>query len=246
MPLTDPAVETRDAFDDFIATTFPLFTKVDKKLLEATYKVHKSQEGDDGVRFDTLGDKGPDANTQSSYATGIQQTVFNIAAETNFDCPAQWLAEAYSVKGRSAWKFQFSTAPSHHGADLSTYFAIGAEIPSADFRHAFQKVWGNFIIHNTPVISLEDATGGHDNATAPEDGDSLLWPKYSLVQPRMMDLNSTGGEVQLIDVTDELKYYVRVGEGIVNTFRLVNSFTWEGGRGARCAFWRVVAPRVPQ
>lgn len=246
VPLVDPTVETRAAYDDYVATTFPLFTKADKKLLRTTYQVNKADEGDNGVRFDTLGDKGPTANTQSSYATGIQQTVFNLAAETTFTCPAQWLAEAYSVGGRSTWKYQFSPAPSHHGADLSTYFAIGATTPSADFRHAFQKIWGNFIIHNSPVISLLEATAGYANATAPAKGDQLRWPEYSLVQPRMLDLNTTGGDVQLVPVTDELEYYIRVGDGIVNTIRLVNSWTWEGGRGARCAFWRIVAPRVPQ
>lgn len=246
VPLIDPVVETHDKYDDFISTTFPLFTEADKEQLGALYRVDEAEEGDNGVRFDTLGDSGLDANTQSSYATGIQQTVFNLAGETNFDCPAQWLAEAYSVEGRTAWKYQFSPAPSHHGADLSAYFAINATTPSADFRNAFQKMWGNFIMHNSPVISFQEATAGYDNATAPQDGDKLAWPEYKLSQPRMLDLNTTGGRFELVPVTEELSYYIQIGDGIVNTFRLVDSWTWEGGRGERCGFWRDVAERVPQ
>lgn len=210
------------------------------------YQIHKAEPGDDSVRFDTLGDQGPTALTQSGLATGIQQAVFNIAAESTFDCPAQWLAEAYSDYGRKAWKFQYSVTPSYHGADLSAYFSVGAEIPDADFRHAFQKMWGSFIINDSPVITVADATVGQANATVPMDGDSIEWPAYSLVAPWQMDLNTTGGEVSLVTVTDDLSYYVRTGEGVVNSFRLVDGWAWEGGRGARCEFWSGVAPRVPQ
>lgn len=54
-------------------------------------------------------------------ATGLQQTVFNIFAETTFDCPAQWLAEAFGAF-RQAWKYQYSVTPAYHGADLNAYF----------------------------------------------------------------------------------------------------------------------------
>lgn len=42
-----------------------------------------------------------------------------------------------------------------------------------------------------------------------------------------MDLNTTGGVVVLVTVTDELSYNVRTGDGIVNKLDLVNSYAWE-------------------
>lgn len=168
-----------------------------------------------------------------------------MAGESTFDCPAQWFAEAYSTDSRKVWKYQYSVSPSHHGADLSAYFAVGAEVPNADFRHALQKIWGNFVISNSPIISVADATAGYKNATVPKRGNKIRWPEYSLKNPQHMDLNTTGGEVTLVPVTDELSFYVRSGVGIVNNFRLANGWTWEGGRGARCAFWRAVSAKVP-
>ena len=52
--------------------------------------------------------------------------------------------------------------------------------------------------------------------------------------------------MQKVFVTNELSFFVRSGPGVVNDFRLVDAETWEGGRGARCRFWRDVAPRVPE
>jgi hypothetical protein len=178
-------------------------------------------------------------------ATGLQQTAFNIFAETSFDCPAQWLAEAFSQDRRKrAWKYQYSVTPSYHGADLSAYFS--ATIPSPGFNHAVQKIWGNFIIHNTPVIPIEDAKGNMATATAPVDcHGNLEWPPFSVDEPWMMDLNTTGGTLKLHVVTEELQYYLRKGPGIVNVLRLVDSYGWEGGRGERCDWWRRVAARVP-
>jgi hypothetical protein len=178
-------------------------------------------------------------------ATGLQQTAFNIFAETSFDCPAQWLAEAFSQDyQKRAWKYQYSVTPSYHGADLSAYFS--ATIPSPGFNHAVQKIWGNFIIHNTPVIPIEDAKANMSNATAPVDCQgNLEWPPFSVEEPWMMDLNTTGGTLKLHVVTEKLQYYLRKGPGIVNVFGLVDSYGWEGGRGERCDWWRRVAERVP-
>lgn len=202
------------------------------------------------MRFDTLGDEGPTALTQSEVATGIQQTVFNLQAETTFDCPAQWLAEAFaSSSARQAFRYQYSVTPAYHGADLSAYFAVGATVPDANFRHAFQKIWGNFIMHDSPVISIADATAGLANATVPvstENGTAIEWPAYTLETPWLMDLNTTGGVVTETVVTTNLSYFERTGAGIVNTFRLADALAWEGGRGARCEFWQLVSTRVPQ
>ncbi|KAI1201952.1 Alpha/Beta hydrolase protein [Nemania serpens] len=248
VPLFNPNVSTRSQYDSFIAEMFPLFTPKDVGNLNKIYRIPNNSPPDSGTVFDTLGYTGPTALTQSGLGTGIQQTVFNIAAETVFDCPAQWIAEAFSTGHRSAWRYQYSVTPSYHGADLSAYFSVNATLPSEDFRHAFQKIWGNFIIKNTPVISVADAMGQFKNASIPVAGNkrNINWPQFTHNNPVHMNLNTTGGEIDLVTVTDELAYYVRTGPGVVNDFSLANSLSWEGGRGKRCDFWRAVSPRVPQ
>lgn len=254
VPLTNPNVISRADYDAFITSTFPLFTAAEIDQLNAVYRINESLPGDSAARFDTLGvgTGGPTALTQSEMATGIQQSVFNMQAETTFACPAQWLAQAFSGQdssGRQAWKYQFSVTPAYHGADLSAYFAVDATVPNADFRHAFQKILGNFVMYNTPVISLDDATAGYANATVPADTDgNLRWPAYvdAVDEPWQMDLNTTGGVVTETVVTSNLSYFERTGAGMVNVFRLANASSWEGGRGARCDFWQSVSASVPQ
>ncbi|KKK25582.1 hypothetical protein AOCH_000074 [Aspergillus ochraceoroseus] len=242
VPLSNPNVVSREAFANYISSTFPRLTEEDKFLLNEIYLTRDSQPSDDGPRFDTLGDCGPTALNQSEMATGLQQTVFNIFAESTFDCSAQWLAEAFSEGPHSAWKYQYSVTPAYHGADLAAYFSDAV----TDFNHAFQKIWGNFIIHNTPVISLADATADKPNATAPiGPHQNLLWPEFTPFSPWQMDLNTTGGYIKQTVVTPNLTYYLREGDGIVNTFRLADAYAWEGGRGDRCSFWRAVSARVP-
>ncbi|KAL7917262.1 Alpha/Beta hydrolase protein [Trichoderma austrokoningii] len=247
VPLTNPFITTKSDFDAFISSTLPHLTASDILTLNQVYDTATAQPGNNGTRFDTTGDSGPTANTVSGMATGIQQTAFNIAAESIFQCPSQWIAEAFSSK-RQAWKYQYSLDPAYHGADLGAYFVNTDGLPNPSFQRSFQRIWGNFIINNTPVISVKDATAGMPNATVPIDTkhpDQISWPEYSAQDAIFMNLNTTGGEVSLVMVTDELSYYVREGAGIINTFRLANATTWEGGRGDRCRFWQSIAARVP-
>ena len=63
------------------------------------------------------------------------------------------------------------------------------------------------------------------------------WPAYTIAEPYMIDLNTTcpttvGGLCQ--------------GPTLQNTFRVVNAYTWEGGRGTRCDFWKSVGELVPE
>ncbi|KAL2850187.1 Alpha/Beta hydrolase protein [Aspergillus pseudoustus] len=241
VPLSDPTITDRTTFNAHIDLTFPNLTLHDKAILNGIYQTALTPESNTDLRFDTLGDRGPTALNQSEMAMGLQQTAFNIYAETTFDCPAQWLAEAFSQdEKKTAWKYQFSATPAYHGSDLSAYF--GSEVPSPEFNHTFQKIWGNFIIHNTPVIPIEDAKGNMSNSTVPEDRrGNLAWPQFSVEEPWMMDLNTTGGTLRLHVETEHLQYYLREGPGVANVFRLVDSYNWEGGRGRRCDWWRAVA-----
>ncbi|GFP59283.1 probable secreted lipase ARB_02369 [Trichoderma asperellum] len=247
VPLANPNVTTKSEFDAFISSTLPHLTTSDILTLNQLYDTATAKAGNNGTRFDTTGDSGPTANTVSGMATGIQQTAFNVAAESIFQCPSQWIAEAFS-SGRQAWKYQYSLDPAYHGADLGAYFVSTSGLPNPGFQRSFHKIWGNFIINDTPVIRVKDATGGMANATVPIDAnhpDQISWPQYSMQDATFMNFNTTGGEVSLVTVTDELSYYVRGGAGIVNSFRLANATTWEGRRGDRCRFWQSIAPRVP-
>lgn len=246
MPLTNPEIKNRAQFDSFVSTTFPNFATRDVNYLNELYQIQKASDPEGNfTRFDTQGTHGPTALTQSDMAAGIQQAAFNIAAENTFQCPAQWMAESFSTGTRRAWKYQFSLTPSFHGADLSSYFSVGATVPSVDFRHAFHKVWGNFILKSIPIISETDATAQKDGAVAPIKAGLLDWPNYEANHPTFMNFNTTGGNVSLTTVTDDLSYHVRLGEGVVNVFRLADGSSWEGGRGERCRFWQKIASHVP-
>ncbi|KAF2503018.1 carboxylesterase family protein [Lophium mytilinum] len=244
VPLSPPDVTTEQGFLDYVDTTFPSFTKSDVSSLQDEYAYagdHSSVDPKDPV-FDTLGDTGPTAVNQSGFATGQQQRLFNVFAESTFVCPSYWLAEAFS----EAWKYQYSVVPAYHGADLSAYWSDGASVPGTSFIHAFQKIWGSFITQNSPVISVADAKDGLANATVPVGGyGQINWPKYTPQNPNMMSLNTTGGVVTPVVVTDHLKYNVVLEPGITNSFKLVNARSWEGGRGDRCNWWKSVAAKVP-
>ena len=250
VPLSDPMVNTADEFMNYIGTTFPQFTAADESRLLRLYQFNNSPVNQSAPRFDTLGDRGPTANNQSEFATGQQQRVFNVYAESAFNCPGYWLAEAFSGSNDSAkqtWKYQFSVTPSYHGFDLAAYFSANATTPTRGFIYAFTKLWGNFIMHNTPVISVMEASANATNATVPRGNDGNIdWPTYSVSNPIQMNLNTTGGRVESIYVTPDLSFFLRLDPGVTNDWRLVDAYTWEGGRGKRCQFWRDVAPRVPE
>ncbi|KAJ5800491.1 CAZyme family CE10 [Penicillium psychrosexuale] len=247
VPLSPPFVNTTASFLSYVKSTFPLFSRSDYSRLLDIYGFRISSPQDTAPRYDTLGDHGQNALNQSEMATGLQQTVFDIYAESAFDCPSYWLADAFAGNNtKESWKYQYSVTPGYHGADLSAYFSVGATTPTPGMIHAFQKIWGNFIINDTPVISIVDAKGGADNSTVPEgaNGD-ISWPRWNSNSPVLMNLNTTGGTTVYEKVTDNLSYWIRQGPGVTNEFSLADASKWEGGRGKRCEFWRSVGPRVP-
>ncbi|CEJ57766.1 hypothetical protein PMG11_06447 [Penicillium brasilianum] len=244
VPLSPPTLNSTAAFMQYLKSAFPRLTPT----------VPSSSPESTSPLYDTLGNRAPTALNQSEFATGLQQTAFNIFAETAFDCPSYWLADAFSpgaseepMKGKGSWKYQYSVTPAYHGADLTAYFSVGASVPNAGYRDAFQRILGSFIINDSPIISVSDAKGGMANATVPEgrNGD-IDWPQWKEDSPMLMDLNTTGGTLVRQIVTDHLAYWLREGSGIINEFRLVDARAWEGGRGERCEFWQKVGSRVPQ
>lgn len=75
---------------------------------------------------------------------------------------------------------------------------------------------------------------------------STAWPQFSIYSPYQINLNQTGGVPTLVEVEPGVKLTEDVGPGLRNDFTLVNAYTWEGGRGYRCDFWRSIAALVPE
>lgn len=245
-PLT-PTILTAAEFLSYIKTTFPSLTATDISRLLETYQLDNSTTELSAPLFDTLGNSGPTALNQSEFATGQKQRAYNLNSEVTFTCPGYWLAEAFTGAGKQSWKYQYSVTPAYHGADLTAYFSVNATTPTPEFRYSFQKIWGNFIMNNSPIIPSVEASGNATNATVPiGHNNDIQWPTYSSPSNIQMDLNTTGGTVQSVFVTTNYSYDLRSDPGVTNDFRLVNAYTWESGRGSRCEFWREVAPRVPE
>jgi hypothetical protein len=59
-------------------------------------------------------------------------------------------------------------------------------------------------------------------------------------------LESDWGQLMQVPVTATINLTEAVGPGLRNNFTLVNAYTWEGGRGYRCDFWRSMAALVPE
>lgn len=98
---------------------------------------------------------------------------------------------------------------------------------------------GNFIVNDNPSISNTLANGlSTGNASF---NPASEWPDYSVYAPLLMDFNTTCPSIEMIG---GLPYCT--GPGEMNTFRLADAYTWEGGRGFRCDFWKSIAEIVPE
>lgn len=224
-------------------------------------------------KFATNGNSTPTALNESTYGTGQQQradvsTIFfflrlpssdelpqsivrvlkflqNVYAETTFVCPSYWLAEAFTNNNRVAYKYQYSVIGASHGTDLTSSFGPPTPNQGPDFDKAFMTIWGNFITQNNPSISSAIANGvnGTGNGLAATD-----FPAWNLRNPLQLNLNETGGQayssmsfdVQAPNITEFEE------PGLMNDFSVVDAYSWEGGRGVRCDFWRSVGLIVPE
>lgn len=176
-------------------------------------------------------------------------------------CPSYWLATAFSSPstGHHSYKYQYSIPTALHGYDLEAYFGPPRRNQGPDFLRALQLSWGNFVRFGDPSIPSSVANGA-DSAAGPEPHHPLEhWPEFSPARPLMVDFNQTGGtpyEFTAVQVRNDGPLTV-VGDkdknvtlhsepGLRNDFRVVDAYAWEGGRGARCDFWRSIAAIVPE
>jgi carboxylesterase type B len=246
VPLSPPTTRTLQDFRDYIDTTFTGFSASGKATLERMYSFPGDELPVDpsAPRFATLGTGTPTALNVSEFGTGNQQRVFNVFAEYAFVCPSYWAAAAFP----QGWKYQFSAPPAYHGYDLQALWS-GTPTPGASFKHAFRKIWGNFITKNSPIISVEDAKGGVSNSTIPPAqgyaASGIQWPMWDAKKPVLLNLNTTGGVPTFVQATEDLFYNLYSDPGVSNQFGLADANAWEGGRGERCDYWKSVAAMVP-
>ncbi|KAH7383590.1 carboxylesterase type B [Cadophora sp. MPI-SDFR-AT-0126] len=234
----------------WIQNLLPLFTEDDISKLLRYYPGSNATDDMNAVEYATSGYAGATANDVSSIATGQQQRANNIYAETTFVCPAYWLAEAYTNNGREAWKYQYSVPAALHGADTTGYFGPADPTQGPDLLRAFMTIFGNFITENNPSISASIAAGNSSTGAASSSQSLIDWPAYTNANPYQLNLNETGGEEYSSVATSfdgtPLNVTQYRGPGLRNNFTLVDAYSWEGGRGIRCDFWRSVAPIVPE
>lgn len=155
------------------------------------------------------------------------------------------MADAFTSNHRAAYKYQYSVIGAQHGSDQSSYFGPPTPNQGPDFNRAFQTIWGNFITKNDPSIPASIANGA--NGTLNHSA-ITNFPAWSLAAPYQLNLNETGGTANSSQSfsPDAPNITLFVDPGLRNDIEVVNAYTWEGGRGSRCDFWRSVASIVPE
>ncbi|KAL2216662.1 putative carboxylesterase [Thermoascus aurantiacus ATCC 26904] len=228
---TPQNTETEADFVRYVRQLFPLFT-----------------ESDSAARFATSGEGALTALNQSSFATAAGKCMqtskprpaTNLYAEVTFVCPSYWMAEAFSDKNRASYKYQYSIIPAVHGYDIFSYFGPRPDTMSQAFQTSVMSIWNSFILTGTPTKIV--------NKTIPSDAATVIrsWPAFTVGQQTQLNLNQTGGHLMSeVDGVTGIKIPVYEGSGLKPDFALVDAYTWEGGRGQRCDFWRMMSARVP-
>lgn len=239
-------IETEDDLVAWLRLTFPLFTTEDIAKVLMYYPSSNSSDSLTVLPYATDGDSAPTAVNQSDVATGQQQRANDIYAETTFVCPSYWLAEAFSDNGRSSYKYQYSVPVALHGSDETAYFNVSEPNHGPDFVLAFMKLFGQFIITGNPSIPNGIANGASYGANDTAYNPASNWPTFSAVSPYQINLNQTGGTPTSVQVLTGINATELVEPGLKNDITLVNAYTWEGGRGFRCDFWRSIGITVPE
>ncbi|KAI4161521.1 MAG: hypothetical protein LQ342_004805 [Letrouitia transgressa] len=260
-PLFTPQnIVTEDDFVSFLRDLFPLFTDDDISPVLLSYPSTNAPVSAGDPNFATSGIGPVTAVNQSTFGTGQQQRADNVYAETTFICPSYWLSEAFTGNGREAYKYQYSVIAAQHGVDSNAIFGPPNPEQGPDLVAAYMAIVGNFVTKNNPSISASLAIGSNgmgttSNITAPGSVDpkpdqpnaATLWPTYSLANPYLLNLNQTGGTAfSALPVPTTLNITEFRDPGLRNDFTLENAYTWEGGRGARCDFWRSIGSIVPE
>ncbi|KAI9711686.1 MAG: hypothetical protein M1828_001797 [Chrysothrix sp. TS-e1954] len=242
-------ITTETALVNMLTRMFPLFSNNDIAKILLYYPSKNTSVDPNAPEYATLGYTGPTALNESQVATGQLQRAMDIWGEAFLVCPAYWLAEAYS-DNEAAYMYQYSVPVATHGSDVSAYFGQpGVASQPASFQKAFMSIMGNFITKNDPSIPNKIANAGY-NGTSDVVNPASAWPSWSIYSPRELILNQTGGVPFLTEGSQAPGVPHAVTEfrnpGLQNHFTLADAYSWEGGRGRRCDFWRSVAKVMPE
>ena len=171
-------------------------------------------------------------------------TFQDIYAEATFVCPSYWLNQAFTAPSRIGYKYQYSVPFASHTDDIPAYFGPATPNQSSDFTLAFRRIWGNFITKNNPSISNQIANGA-SSANPSAANVASNWPAYTDTNPKMINLNETGGTPYTAITNFGVPVTQFQGPSLRNDIKLVDANKWEANRGARCAFWRSIARQIP-
>ncbi|KAH0431957.1 carboxylesterase family protein [Colletotrichum camelliae] len=202
-----------------------------------------TKTGTNDTRFETNGLTGLTALDISQAGAGPLQQAINIYAEQTFVCPSYWLSSAFTGS-KSAWHYQYSVPFAWHTSDVPAYFGPATPNQGSEFVLAFRKIWGNFVMKNDPSISNEEANGASSADSAAKYGASE-WPVWTETEPKQLNLNQTGGVPYQFTTQWGVTVTQFQAPGQVNAIAVVPADSWEGGRGARCDFWKTLAPSIP-
>ncbi|KAF2183864.1 alpha/beta-hydrolase, partial [Zopfia rhizophila CBS 207.26] len=225
-----PTIKTLDDLKSWLKQEFPTFADADiQKVLDA-YPSSDAPVDPSALKFATDGSGPATAVNVSQVATGQQQRGNNIYAEATFICPSYWLNNAYSPS--NSYHYQYSVPFASHIDDISAYFGPSAPNQSPEFSVAFRQIWGNFITKGNPSIASEPAAAN--------------WPVWvGGEESRMVNLNETGGTPYQAVTQFGASVTQFMNPGLKNNITTANAYSWEGGRGARCEFWKDIAAKVP-
>lgn len=231
-------ITTEEALVDFLHTSFPHFDDKDIASVLETYPLSAYGADPTNPLFATAGDSGPTAVDVSPFAIGNQQRAFAIYAEATFQCPSYWVATGYTGDSdKSSYLFTYTVPPALHGADITGYLGPATPVQGAEFVRAWQRMWGAYIATGSPNIPSDIANNPNSDVLS-------NWPRWR--NNLMVNFNQTGGTATRAEAGFGLgEVAVNVEPGLENAFREVDAEKWEGGRGARCDFWRRMAPKVP-
>ncbi|ETS59452.1 hypothetical protein PaG_06370 [Moesziomyces aphidis] len=233
------SINTEQDLTKWLKTLLPLLKDEDVTKILQQYPLDTNVT----TNYATNGLDSPDATSVSPVAHGQQARADNIYGELTFVCPSYWMSEAYSGSGRSAYRYQYSVVPALHGNDVVGYFGPPSNVQGPDFVKAFMNIYGNFVTNDNPSISSALANGNSSSSPSQPNA-AENWPKFSPSTPYQINLNQTGGTLSSMpDLGANVTIFT--GRGLRNNFTKVNAYTWEGGRGARCDYWRSIHNLLP-
>jgi len=240
-----PAITTEADLTGWLMGQFPNLSPAQINSILAA-NPNSNPTDPNGPRFETDGLSGGGVNAVniSGVANGQQQRGNNIYAEATFICPAYWMATAYTGMFKDAYQYQYSVPFASHGADVAAYFGPAPPNLGPDFTLAFRQILGNFVKTGNPSISNTVANGASSaNPSAPNGASS--WPTWNPSSPKLLNLNQTGGDPYEFITQWGAPVTQYQGPSLRNSIAVAPADIWEGGRGARCDFYKSLGPSIP-